>query len=56
MRVSILNTSGIEVLTRSASNTGLLNLPTQNLASGQYFVLIYQGEHIIQKQAIEIIH
>jgi hypothetical protein len=36
--------------------TGILNLPTQNLASGQYFVLIYQGEQIVQKQAIEIIH
>ena len=42
-------------------NGGVVNLNTQELASGQYFVLSrllsgYQGNKVIQKQAIEVVH
>jgi len=37
-------------------NGGVVNLNTQELASGQYFVFIYQGNKVIQKQAIEVVH
>jgi hypothetical protein len=58
IRISIINTAGVELLnhTERMENGGVINLMTQDLASGQYFVLIYQGNEVLQKQSIEVIH
>jgi hypothetical protein len=58
VRISMISTTGLEVISHNATlkNGGVVNLNTQELASGQYFVLIYQGNKVIQKQAIEVVH
>ena len=58
IHISVINTVGVELLnhTGKIENGGIVNLMTQELATGHYFVLIYQGKTIVQKQAIEIIH
>ena len=56
--IKVITSTGTEVLTHSETlpNGGLINLMTKTLASGQYFVLIYQNNTLLQKQALEIIH
>jgi hypothetical protein len=58
IQIALVNTAGVEVLrsTKSRAAGQSQNLQTHNLASGQYFVLIYQNNELIQKQAIEVIH
>jgi hypothetical protein len=58
LRMSIINATGIEVFQSiyNTDDTSMFNIPTNNFATGHYFVLIYQGKTIVQKQAIEIIH
>ncbi len=58
IRISVINTAGVELLNHMErmENGGVINLMTQDLASGQYFVLIYQGNEVLQKQSIEVIH
>ena len=54
----MVNTSGVEVLHHEEylSQGSVVNLMTQDLAPGHYFVLIYHNDQVVQKLAFEIIH
>jgi hypothetical protein len=58
VHIQVINTTGQVMLTHrdQMQNGAVINLMTQNLATGSYFVLIYQNEVVIEKQALEVIH
>jgi hypothetical protein len=58
VHIQVINTNGQVMLTHhdQMENGAVINLMTQNLAPGSYFVLIYQNEVVIEKQALEVIH
>lgn len=58
VQIQVINTTGQVMLTHRdlVQNGMVINLMTQNLAPGSYFVLIYQNEVLLEKQPLEVIH
>ncbi|UTW66936.1 T9SS type A sorting domain-containing protein [bacterium SCSIO 12643] len=58
VQIQVINTAGQVMLTHrdQVQNGMVINLMTQNLAPGSYFVLIYQNEVLFEKQPLEVIH
>ncbi len=54
----IINASGVvvRVKTGQLGPNQEVNIKTQDLASGHYFVLIYQNKQLLQKLAFEVLH
>ncbi|MGB1004220.1 MAG: T9SS type A sorting domain-containing protein, partial [Salibacteraceae bacterium] len=56
--IQVINSSGLVVInkTENMSFNQVVSLKTQDLASGHYFVLIYQDNQLLQKLSFEVVH
>ena len=56
LTVQLINSSGNTVISKTISESGLLNISTSNLPSGIYILRVLDQDQEVQTQTIEIIH